>query len=178
MRLGRRLRVAEPRHVRDEHAEARGERQDVPDPVGPGAARSVEQHQRRPLAPAPPHHGAGTRGRDRARRQDVDPRDVARGLLLLGFVEGDELVGVLVHAAREADDPEAVAFVERAEAEGQRLFGLAHLVVGTHAAGLVEDEDDVLRLDGSVHLDRRRGEEEEVARAPPSRAPYVPSGSR
>jgi hypothetical protein len=73
MRLGRRVRVAEPRHVGHEDAEARRERDDVPDPVRPGAARPVEQDQRGPCAPAPPHDGAVPRERYRPRCQGSDP---------------------------------------------------------------------------------------------------------
>ena len=40
MWLVRRIGVAESRHVRHEHAESRGERQHIADPMRPGAARA------------------------------------------------------------------------------------------------------------------------------------------
>ena len=73
--LGRHVGVAEARHVGDDHPEALGERQDVQEPVGPGARGPVKQDERRPRAPAPPHHASVTAWGVLPPRQALDALD-------------------------------------------------------------------------------------------------------
>ena len=88
---------------------------------------------------------------ERGRHRLLDVR-AADGLHLLRELDcvfhsvvsgGRELVGERAGAGGEGDDVEAVIAVEVVKAEGEGLAGLVDLLAG-HAAGGIEDEDDVL----------------------------------
>ena len=68
------------------------------------------------------------------------------------------------HFFVEGDDGEAVALVQVVQAELQRRLRLLDLIVTGHAAGLVQHEDDILRLHFVLaQLRLRRRHQQEIA---------------